>query len=93
MKNKYFDGKSFIISLAVGLFFVYITVPDPEIIYVYPTPDNVKDILYKDKADVCHRFISKETVCPARQSMIQKYPIQGSHSLKSTPSPHSPLIQ
>ncbi len=73
---KFLNGTSFIISLAIGLFFVYITSPDPEIIYVYPNPDNISKILYKDKADVCHGFTSKEVACPAKNSLISKYPIQ-----------------
>ena len=76
MKKSFFNGKSFIISLAVGLFFVYITTPDPEIIYVYPNPNNVENILYKDKADVCYKFTSNEVTCPAKKSLITKYPIQ-----------------
>ena len=74
MKNKFFDGKSFIISLAVGLFFVYITVPDPEIIYVYPNPDNGEKILYKDKSNVCHKMKSQEVKCPIDTNKIREYP-------------------
>ena len=38
----------FIASLSFGLFLVYITSPRPDIIYVYPTPDNLDKIQYKD---------------------------------------------
>ena len=78
MKNFYhfFDGRSFIISLAIGLFLVYISTPDPEIIYVYPNPENIKKTLYKDKSNTCFKFHSKEIACPMKKSEIMKYPVQ-----------------
>ena len=51
--SKYIDIKYFIISLLVGLLFVYLTLPDLRKIYVYPTPENVKILQYQDKADNC----------------------------------------
>jgi hypothetical protein len=73
---KFFDAKAFIISLAIGMFFVYISSPEPQILYIYPTPDNVDKILYKDKTDTCYKFTAKEVKCPVRASKIMKYPIQ-----------------
>ena len=46
----------FIVSLAVGLFYVYISVPKPKVIYVYPTPDNIRNFQFKDHADNCFSF-------------------------------------
>ena len=43
---KFINMPCFIISLAIGLFFVYISAPTPNTIFVYPNPDNVKQILY-----------------------------------------------
>ena len=76
MKKSFFNGKSFIISLAVGLFFVYITTPDPEIIYVYPNPDNENKLTYKDRADNCFHFTSEEVECPSDITKIRSYDIQ-----------------
>ena len=73
---KFFDAKAFIISLAIGIFFVYISSPEPQTLYIYPTPDNVDKILYKDKTDTCYKFSANETKCPVRKSEIMKYPIQ-----------------
>ncbi len=63
MFTKFISFPVFISSLAVGLLFVYLSTPPPTIIYVYPTPDNLNDIEYKDKADSCFQFISKEVEC------------------------------
>ena len=50
---KYINIPLFVISLAIGLFFVYIYQADKRTIYVYPKPDNVELIQYKDKAGTC----------------------------------------
>ena len=42
---KYIDIPTFIIAFAIGLFFVYVSAPKKQTIFVYPTPDNHKDIL------------------------------------------------
>ena len=76
MLSKFIDFKLFFISLAVGIFFVYINQPAPTIIYVYPTPKNVDKIQYKDKIGNCFEFDSKEVKCPANKDEITSIPIQ-----------------
>jgi hypothetical protein len=55
----------FFISFAVGLFMVYVFADDVKKVYVYPTPDNVDKILFKDKTGNCSKFSVIETTCPA----------------------------
>ncbi len=67
---------TFIISLAVGCFVVYITQTSPQVIVVYPTPENVDRIQYKDSAGVCHAFKAVSTKCPKNVSAIHEIPVQ-----------------
>ena len=53
----------FIISLAIGTLFVYLSTPTPTVIYVYPTPDNISKVEYVDKAKNCFQFLSSEVPC------------------------------
>ena len=73
---KFVNVPVFIISLAIGIFLVYITNPRPDVIYVYPNPDNVNKMQYKDKSGACFGFDSQEISCPADEKLIRKYPIQ-----------------
>jgi len=73
---KYIDVPIFLVSLVIGLFFVYMTIPDMRNIYVYPTPENVDVLLYKDKADMCFQYREKEVSCPANESDISRIPVQ-----------------
>lgn len=68
--------KVFLISLAIGLLFVYLSTPTPTIIYVYPTPDNVKDIEYVDMANNCFQYESNEVSCPNDMKNVKDIPIQ-----------------
>jgi hypothetical protein len=65
----------FIISLSIGLLFVYLSTPPPTVIYVYPTPENINNVEYKDKADNCYQFKSTEVSCVNTED-IKTIPIQ-----------------
>lgn len=71
MLSKYIDVKIFLASLAFGLFAVYITVPSDKKIYVYPNPENVDVLQYKDKTGTCFSFQQKEVTCPNDASKIE----------------------
>lgn len=76
MVLEYISIPVFIVSLAIGLLFVYITGPDLKMIYVYPTPENAGKIQYKDNANNCFVFNSQEVECPSDESEIKKIPVQ-----------------
>jgi hypothetical protein len=65
----------FIVSLAIGLLFVYLSVPNPTVIYVYPTPDNIDKVEYIDKAQNCFKFKASTVKCDSNSKDI---PIQSS---------------
>ena len=66
----------FLVSLAIGLFLVYILGPEEKIVYIYPTPKNVHKMLFKDKTDECFKYISNEVECPNDTSLIQDAKVQ-----------------
>ena len=73
---NYISLPVFIISFAVGLFFVYILGTEMKTIYVYPSPDVINNILFKDNAENCFKFEQKEVNCPKDDSDIFKVTIQ-----------------
>ena len=76
MFERYISLSIFIISLAFGLFFVYIMGPDMKTVYIYPTPDNSGKVQYIDNADNCFIYEAIETQCPSDKSVIKSIPIQ-----------------
>ena len=66
----------FLISLAIGTLFVYLSAPTPTVIYVYPTPDNIDKVEYIDKAQNCYQFKASEVKCSSESKEI---PLQSSN--------------
>jgi hypothetical protein len=64
----------FFISFCIGLFFVYIFSPEPDIIFKYPTPENAHKLVFTDDADNCYKYVSNEVQCTddAKDIPIQK---------------------
>ena len=73
---KYISFPAFLISFCIGLFFVYILGHENKKIYVYPSPENVDKILFKDKADNCFYFKEETIECPKNETLITNIPIQ-----------------
>jgi len=76
MLSNFINFKLFLISLAIGLFCVYISDSMSTIIYVYPTPDNINNIQYKDYIGNCFEFDAKIVSCPKDITKIHTIPIQ-----------------
>lgn len=73
---NYISIQIFLLSFAIGLFFTYVLGPELKTIYVYPSPENVDRIMFKDKADNCFYFEEENVNCPKDKSLISKIPIQ-----------------
>jgi hypothetical protein len=63
--QEFIDMRVFIISFFLGMMYVYLTTPTPDIIVKYPTPHNVDKIVYTDKTGNCYRYQLKEEKCDA----------------------------
>ena len=73
---KFINVPVFIASLILGIFAVYLYVPEMRRIYVYPTPENLELLQYKDKTDTCFEYKQSEVSCPTDASSIFKIPAQ-----------------
>jgi hypothetical protein len=76
MLLNYISIPIFLISFAIGLFFVYVLGPENKTIYIYPSPENIDKVLFKDKAENCFYFEEEEIECPKNDSIILTIPMQ-----------------
>lgn len=73
--SRFIDLKFFLISLSLGLFLNYINDPNKKTVFVYPTPDNIGDIQFKDHTDKCFSFKAQEVQCPKNEKEIENYQV------------------
>jgi hypothetical protein len=76
MLSNYISLPIFLISFAIGLFFVYILGPDIKTVYAYPSPQTYMKNLYKDVSEQCFEFKPVETKCPINPFSIKTVPVQ-----------------
>jgi len=76
MLLNYISLPAFLISFAIGILFIYIIGPQMKSIYIYPSPENIDKVLFKDKAENCFYFEEEYLECPKDEKLISKIPMQ-----------------
>jgi hypothetical protein len=66
----------FFISFFIGVLFVYLTVDDTHNIKIFPSPENMDIIQYRDKSGKCFQSYFNEIKCPIDETLITKIPEQ-----------------
>jgi len=76
MLFNYISIRIFLISFSIGIFFTYILGPEIKTVYIYPSPETVGKILFKDRADNCFYFKEEVVECPNDETKISSIPMQ-----------------
>jgi hypothetical protein len=76
MLTKFLHVPLFIASLIAGFLFLYFHQNDHRTIIIYPSPDNHKDVQYKDPSNTFFEFKQTETECPVEKTSIQSFIVQ-----------------
>tara|TARA_A100001015_G_scaffold72808_2_gene80771 strand:- start:533 stop:763 length:231 start_codon:yes stop_codon:yes gene_type:complete len=66
----------FLISLAIGLFLVYLREPEYKNVYIYPNPDNINKYQWMDNANNCYEWKQSDILCPDNPEQISQIPLQ-----------------
>ena len=73
---KFIDFRIFFISLAIGLFYIYVSDEYKQTIVIYPTPDNIHDYQFKDKSNNCFSYELNEVTCSTDDKLFHTIKIQ-----------------
>ena len=66
----------FFISLFLGFLYTYTFTPIPDVVYQYPTPENVDKQMYVDKSKNCYKYKAEKINCPKDKNNIVNYPLK-----------------
>lgn len=64
------DFRIVLLTLAIGLFYIYIRGSNKKIVIIYPTPDNINEYQYKDKQNNCFSYDLNEVKCPTDSNLL-----------------------
>lgn len=76
MFTRFLDMRVFILSFIIGAVFVQLSAPTKTVVFVYPTPDNIKHIEYRDKAGNCFTYNVNTIPCPKDRKNVRTVPVQ-----------------
>uniref|UniRef100_A0A6C0BT61 Uncharacterized protein n=1 Tax=viral metagenome TaxID=1070528 RepID=A0A6C0BT61_9ZZZZ len=76
MLFDYIIFKYFVISLAIGLFFVYVVDTPKRVVFITPNVDNLDKVTYKDSSDKCFKYMASEVKCPSNSKKIEPLELQ-----------------
>lgn len=76
MLSKYINIPVFLVSLVIGFLGVYLLSSESRNILVYPTPENIDILQFKDKTNGCYSYEQTEIQCPTDKSEINQIPPQ-----------------
>jgi hypothetical protein len=62
-------------GLVIGVIAILFVKPEQKINYKYPTPDNAKELTFKDKNGVCFQYIPKEVDCDKNEAKLKAFPL------------------
>lgn len=65
MLFKFLDIRYFIVSLCIGLLYIYVSNEYQKVIVLYPNPTNLDKYTYVDKANNCFNYALEESDCPS----------------------------
>lgn len=65
------DPVVFFVAFAVGLFYCYVSVPPPEVVYKFPNPNNAGQVVYRTERDGCYKYRADRVDCPADAALIR----------------------
>lgn len=67
----------FMISFTIGILYVYLTNPKPQVVLKFPSPNNAGLLKYRDESNSCFVYDAKEVSCDTENAEnIKDQPIQ-----------------
>jgi hypothetical protein len=73
---NHFEIIPFLIGFFIGVVGILFWKENTRLIYKYPHPSNVNNLVYRDPNGVCYRYKANEVSCDKNEASIKPYPLQ-----------------
>ncbi len=73
---SYFEWKPFFVGLLIGLLLLMFFKPAKEVIYKYPHPKTIAQLVYRDHNNACYSYSVNEVDCDKNEGTLKEYPLQ-----------------
>jgi len=73
---SYFEWKPFFVGLFIGLLLLMFFRPTKDIIYKYPHPKTITQLVYRDTNAACYSYSVEEVDCDKNEATLKEYPLQ-----------------
>lgn len=80
---NHFEILPFLVGFAVGIVGILLWKPKPRVIFKYPHPTNVEQLVYRDANGICYSYKAKEVGCDANEATLKPYPLQEGMPMES----------
>ena len=75
MLDKFINPYVFIIAFGISIILVYISHPEPIVVYKHPNPENSGKYVYQDDKENCYKYEASEVKCPSDPNLILDHPL------------------
>lgn len=58
-----------IVSFCIGILYVYISTPPPNVVMKFPSPYNAGQVIYRNKAEECYKYDVEEVDCSSADNV------------------------
>jgi len=70
-----FNLLALVVSFAVGIVYMMMTVPRPRMVVKFPTPDRSGMDVYQSKAGSCYKVEAERVTCPENGDKVRPQPV------------------
>lgn len=71
-----------IVSFCIGILYVYVSSPAPNVVMKFPSPYNAGEVVYRNKAEECYKYDVEKVDCDSATN-VKSQPVTENFVVKN----------